>query len=204
MQLNRGYRASRCASVQGRVRRRRLVVCAALLIATTGSIAQAQTVGPCRFDRQTLAFAGTANEQAHCLLRPVAKWGKVGAILPGLPPNLEAKVGQPVEVSRDDVRRELTVLNLTEAAVGGSLDAPISRARDGETGAPPARYFVIHDTSAPWFGDRPFPSDIDTSSEVNGLRQFAGPEAVAHLFVNRRGEMLVGHELSVPWRATKL
>jgi hypothetical protein len=69
MRLNRGYRASRCAPVQDRVRRRRLVVCAALLIATTGSIAQALTVGPCRFDRQTLAFAGTANEQPHCLLK---------------------------------------------------------------------------------------------------------------------------------------
>jgi hypothetical protein len=24
------------------------------------------------------------------------------------------------------------------------------------------------------------------------------------MFINRRGEMLVGHQLSVPWRATKL
>jgi hypothetical protein len=204
VQLNRGCRAFRWTPLQDRNRRWRLVLCAALLTAANGSIAQGQTVGSCRFDPQILAFAGTANEQARCLLRSVAKWGKVGATLPSLPPNLEAKVGQPVEVSGDDVRRELAALNLTEAAVGGSLDAPISRGRGGAAGAPSARYFVIHDTSAPWFGDRPFPTDIGTSSEVNGLRQFAGADAVAHLFINRRGEMLVGHELSVPWRATKL
>jgi hypothetical protein len=204
VQLNRGCRAFRCAPVQEPIRRWRLVVCVALLIATNGSIAQGQTVGGCRFDSQTLSFAGTANDQARCLLRPIARWGKVGATLPSLPPNLEAKVGQPVEVSRDEIRRELAALELTEAAVGGSVDAPISRGRGGAVGAPSARYFVIHDTSAPWLGDRPFSTDIDTSPEVNGLRQFAGADAVAHLFINRRGEMLVGHELSVPWRATKL
>jgi hypothetical protein len=38
---------------------------------------------------------------------------------------------------------------------------------------------------------------------VNNVRQFADDKA-AHLFINRRGEILVGHEMSVPWRATKL
>jgi hypothetical protein len=181
----------------------RIVICSALLVAAISSMGWGQTVGPCRFDQKTLSFSGSAKEQARCLLRPVGEWGRVGAISPSLPPTLEAKVGQPVEVSSGEVRRELAALNLSEAAVGGSLDQPISRGRDGAADAPIARYFVIHDTSAPWLGDQPFPGDIDTSSQVNGLRQYAGADAVAHMFINRRGEMLVGHELSVPWRATK-
>ena len=35
------------------------------------------------------------------------------------------------------------------------------------------------------------------------LFRSAGPDAVAHLFTNRRGQLLVGHDLSEPWRATK-
>ncbi len=30
------------------------------------------------------------------------------------------------------------------------------------------------------------------------------PEAVAHIFLNRKGETYVGHKFSVPWRATRL
>jgi hypothetical protein len=63
---------------------------------------------------------------------------------------------------------------------------------------------VIHDASSPWLGDREFPSDINTSPNINNLRQYAVKDPVAHVFTNRRGEMLVGHNLSVPWRATKL
>jgi hypothetical protein len=180
-----------------------LIVFVALLATAVGSLAQGSTLALCRFDLHTLAFAGTAREQAHCLLRPVAKWGKVGAILPSLPPTLEARVGNSVELSRDELRRELRTLNLTETAVGGSLDEPISRGSNGATQAPVARYFVIHDTSWPWLDDRPFPSDIDTGKAVNDLHDYAGPNAGAHMFIDRRGEMLVGHEFSVPWRATK-
>jgi hypothetical protein len=181
-----------------------LIISVGLLLPTPMALAQAQTVGSCRFDRQTLSFASTAKEQARCLLRPVAKWGRVGATLASLPPTLDAKVGQPVDVSREELRQQLDRLNLAEAAVGGSLDQPISRGRDGAAQAPLARYFVIHDTSAPWLRDLPFPSDIDTASEVNDLHHYAGANAVAHMFVNRHGEMLVGHDFSVPWRATKL
>jgi hypothetical protein len=179
-------------------------ICIGLFSAAPIGPAQGQPVGACRFDEQTLAFTGTAKEQARCLLRPVAKWGRVGAMLPNLPPVLDAKVGQPIDVSREELRQELTRLNLTEAEVGGSLDQPISRGHNGAAAAPVARYFVIHDTSAPWLRDRPFPAGIDTASEVNDLQHYAGDNAVAHMFVNRHGDMLVGHDLSVPWRATKL
>jgi hypothetical protein len=83
------------------------------------------------------------------------------------------------------------------------LGDPVSRARDNDPAAPAARYFVIHDTSQPYLGAAPFPADLDTSDAVNDLSKYPGPDAVAHLFINRRGEMVVGHDFSVPWRATK-
>ena len=62
---------------------------------------------------------------------------------------------------------------------------------------------MLHDTSVPWLGNAPaFPPDDDPA--LNELARFAGPEAVAHVFVNRRGETLVGHDFRVPWRATQL
>jgi hypothetical protein len=45
---------------------------------------------------------------------------------------------------------------------------------------------------------------VEESNAVNRLEDFAGADSVAHVFVNRRGEILVGHDFSQPWRATKL
>jgi hypothetical protein len=168
--------------------------CFALSIAI--SLAHGETVGHCRFDSKSLSFAGTAKEQARCLLRPVAKWGRVGTDPITLPNNLDGLIGNQVQISRQILETALRSKGFTEATVGGPLDQGLSHGQ--------ARYFVIHDTSSPWFGDRQFPSDIDTSESVNNLRQYAVRDAVAHMFINRRGEMLVGHQLSVPWRATKL
>jgi hypothetical protein len=109
-----------------------------------------------------------------------------------------------MEISREALRSLIVSIGLSEAALGGSLEKELSHGNGGSSSAPQARYFVFHDTSTPWFGNQQFPADIDSSREVNNLKSFAGPNAVAHMFVNRKGEMLVGHELSVPWRATKL
>jgi hypothetical protein len=168
------------------------------------SLAHGETVGHCRFDSNTLSFAGTAKEQAQCLLRPVAKWGRVGADPATLPSNLDRLIGNQIQISRQVVRTAVRSTGLTEATVGGSLDQGLSHGQGGSADAPQARYFVIHDTSSPWLGDRQFPSDINTSQSINNLRQYAVRDPVAHMFINRQGEMLVGHQLSVPWRATKL
>ena len=62
---------------------------------------------------------------------------------------------------------------------------------------------MVHDTSTPWLGDaNAFPPDDDPA--LNNLARFAGPDAVAHVFVNRRGDTLLGHDFGVPWRATQL
>jgi hypothetical protein len=161
------------------------------LLAAAGT-AQAQTVGACRFDRGTLQFTGTPVQQAQCLLRPVARWGKVAAAPAVLPPVLEALLGQPVGIERSKLRAYLGAAGADESSMGGGLDSPIG-----------ARYFVFHDTSSPWLGDAPgFPAD-DTPS-LNNLSTYKRPDAVAHVFIGRTGQTLVGHDFNVPWRATKL
>ncbi len=161
------------------------------LLAGIGT-AQAQTVGACRFDRSTLQFTGTPVQQAQCLLRPVARWGKVAAAPAVLPPVLEALLGQAVGIERSKLRTYLGATGADESSTGGGLDSPIG-----------ARYFVFHDTSAPWLGDAPdFPAD-DTPS-LNDLATYKRPDAVAHVFISRTGQTLVGHDFNVPWRATKL
>jgi hypothetical protein len=175
-----------------------------LLLPVWAPRAHGETLGHCRFDAASLFFVGTAKEQAQCLLRSVAKFGHVSTSPAMLPANLGQLIGNQVRVSPDVVRGAIRSMGLSEAAVGGSLDQGLSHGRGGSASAPQARYFVIHDTSSPWFGDRPFPSDIDTAQSVNNLRQYAVNDPVAHMFINRGGEMLVGHQLSVPWRATKL
>jgi len=161
---------------------------------------QAQALqGHCGFDKTKLAFSGTAAEQALCLLTPVLKWGKLGQRQPALPPALAAHVGRSDVVPLPALTRYVT----QQGVAAGNLAAPVSRARGGAGNAPLARYFVIHDTSSPWLGNAPFPADIDTAQSINRLGGFLGANAVAHFFINRSGMVAMGHDFSVPWRATK-
>lgn len=161
---------------------------------------QAQAVrGHCSFNTTTLAFAGTATEQALCLLTPVLKWGKLGPRQTALPPTLAAHVGRTDIVPLPALTRYVTAQGIAV----GNLAGPVSRARGGASGAPLAHYFVIHDTSSPWLGNGAFPTDIDTAQSINRLGGFLGASAVAHFFVNRSGTVAMGHDFSVPWRATK-
>lgn len=156
-----------------------------------GAPVTAQIVGACRFDVSLRQFQGTPPQQAQCLLRHVARWGKVSADPAVLPPALEKLVGKPVTIRREQLRTHLVASGLVESAVGGKLDAPIG-----------ARYFVIHDTSSPWLGNRNFPAD--NASVLNNLASYKKVDAVAHIFVSRTGQTLLGHNFNVPWRATKL
>jgi hypothetical protein len=171
--------------------------CAALTRLVEGPI------GPCGFDVETLQFAGDALAQARCLLRPVGQGGVVAPQPAALPESLAAIVGQPVGDLGPRLQAYVALHAIPDASIGGPLDAPLSRARDDDPAAPLARYFVLHDTSTPWLADAAaFPPDDDPS--LNALARFGGPEAVAHVFVNRRGETLLGHDFRVPWRATQL
>jgi hypothetical protein len=165
--------------------------------------AVAGVVGRCGFDIDRLAFAGSPREQAACLLRHVGPGGVLDGAPAKLPPDLAARLGEPASIDRARLRLYLRGRPRV-AALAASLSDPVSRARDNAPDAPLARYFVIHDTSQPFFADAPLPADIDSSDAVNDLSGYLGPNAVAHLFINRRGEVAVGHDFSEPWRATKL
>ena len=177
------------------------IACLSFVLSTLAIAAPAlaDVVGACRFDTEALAFAGAPAEQAACLLRPVRRGGYIALQPVRLPPILAASVGRPVEVDRARLRRHLAATGLKRAGFG-SIDTAVSRNAAGRA----ARYFVIHDTSWPDLGDAPFPADLDTSSLINRLAGYAGPQAVAHAFVNRKGEVLRGHDFLIPWRATKL
>lgn len=177
----------------------------ALAAALVGSgAARAQPVGLCRFDAAALSFEGDAVRQASCLLRKVGPLASLPPSPAMLPPKLASLLQGPLPYDRARLAALIARRALTEASLGGRLDAPVSRGRGGSAQAPAARYFVIHDTSTPNFGRAPFPTDIDKSGVVNDLARYQRPDPVAHVFVSRRGETWVGHDFGVPWRATKL
>lgn len=159
----------------------------------TGTAAGAQVV--CPFDARRLAFAGTAIEQARCLLAPVLIRGGIGSRPAQLGPTLERLVGTEVRLDRDALRRKLQSAGLPQMA--DTLGQPISRTQAGS----PALYYVFHDTSQKYPGTR-FPDNDDARLNQLGFKKRG--EYVAHVFINRRGQVLVGHDIAVPWRATQL
>ena len=163
------------------------------------------TLGPCEFNPETFSFAGEPEQQAMCLMRSATARRNLGPRLETLPPAITTRAGQ----SSGLPEREALALLLVELGLvwdyAPFLWQPISRARDNDPGAPQARYLVIHDTSAPNFGRRPFPENIDEHRSINSLARHRcgdGWES-AHVFINRTGSMLLGHELSQPWRAMR-
>jgi hypothetical protein len=180
----------------------------ATVLALVTSAAQAgeapEPVGYCRFDVARLTFVGTPADQAACLLRHVGPGGVLADAPAVLPAALAARLDRPTGIDRTRLARNPRVRRLSPE-LADHLDEPVSRGNDNDPSATLARYFVIHDTSEPYFGPAPaFPPDIDVSDAVNDLRHYLGPDAVAHVFINRRGEVVVGHDLGAPWRATKL
>ncbi|WP_290644295.1 hypothetical protein [Aquabacterium sp.] len=142
-------------------------------------------------------------EQSACLLRTVHVGGVVDAAPAKIPDGMRHLVDRPMRVWKDALRKHIALSGLTEKALGGSLDAPLSSVLREDGGRISAHYFVIHDTSWPWLDAQPFP--IDTDSQVNDLGFYAhASTAMAHVFVNRLGKTLTTHEFEEPWRATKL
>lgn len=163
-----------------------------------------QETDECRFDRITLSFAGTPTEQAACLLRKVERGGVLreqplpaaferlladGAPLP-TPAQLEAALSafpEPYQTyARTHAAREVS-------STGEGL---------------PLAYFVIHDTSVPFYGNAPFPRHLDTDQRINDFTPYMdgtfAPQPVAHIFLSRFGQIWAGHDFSEGWRATKL
>jgi hypothetical protein len=167
-------------------------------------VAIKDTGGLCNFDSALLSYAGTPAEQARCLLNPVQQVGRLGPPLTGLPDFLASHIGTatglPERTKFGAWLHKHGFLALAEA-----LDRPVSFARDGDPTARPATYFVVHDTSTPNYRDAPWPKNIDGDAKINNLDNYRcrNNVEVAHVFINRQGAILIAHDLSVPWRATK-
>ena len=189
------------------MRRETLALCTLLtvwLVACGREPDRSEVFGPCRFDRATLSFAGDSLAQARCLLRPVEAWARLGPPHSDLPDVLERIIEQPLPIGVAAFRTYLARRGLSETDVGGLLAGRLSRARNDATGAPTARYFVLHDTSTPYLGADVFPQDLDGDPGINRLDRYRSDAASAHAFVDRRGEVYLGHDFRLPWRASKL
>lgn len=178
---------------------------ALLVLAFISHCALSSATDVCAFDNDALSFKGTPAEQAKCLLRPVGIRGNVGVAVAELPAPLSC-IGGVQPFSKDRLRTFLRSKNISESALGGSLDTQLAQARAGDPAAPTATYFVIHDTSTPNFAKADFPANIDSPEwKHNELARWAeGHNSKAHVFVNRVGESLTAVPFDTPWRATKL
>ena len=143
------------------------------------------------------ALRGAWLVQARCLLREVQPFGRLAPAQPRLPGVLEALIGRRVPQTRARLARRLRTLRSRRLAplprvLGGALRR-LAR----------ARYFVIHDTSWPFYGPRPFPLDLRLPAlRENQLRRWARGRR-AHVFVDRRGESITALDFRTARRATK-
>jgi hypothetical protein len=164
-----------------------------------------KNMGPCAFAAETMSFDGDPKQQTTCLLRSVDQTRNLGPTVENLPDAIANRAGHNAGLpTREDLSGFLSAQNL-EWDFAAYLWRPLSRAHDNDPNAPMAHYFVIHDTSGPNFRSRAFPADVDANPKINNLTHFRCSDGweLAHVVVNRAGEMLLGHDFSVPWRATK-
>ena len=161
--------------------------------------ASAELIGTCQFDRDTLTFSGTPTEQATCLLRKVELMGKKSAQpLPPVIKHLMEQGGAPSAAQKTAAIAAFPEPYRTYAI--GYQDKPMSQTEAGV----PLLYFVIHDTSEPFLGNERFPHRLNDDPKVNSFATYLADEPVAHIFLNRQGQIWGAHDFSVPWRATKL
>ena len=161
--------------------------------------ASAELIGGCQFDRDTLTFAGSPVQQATCLLRKVELMGKKSPQpLPHVIARLMEQNGAP-SAEQKAVAIAAFPQPYRDYATGYQ-DLQASQTGGGV----PLLYFVIHDTSEPFMGTEPFPRHLDNDPKVNSFESYLAAEPVAHIFLNRQGEIWAAHDFSIPWRATKL
>lgn len=165
--------------------------CITAFLMTVGNVdVTGQNLG-CKLNPETSMFAGSASEQARCLLRPNAIGGVLGEPRRELPDPLEKILGKPVSIKKERLRRFLTKSEIAESDLGGLISEPLSTAKLQNGTVMPATYFVIHDTSSPYLKDEPFPADAgkDPSWRGNILDTWTN-QPVGHVFVNRLGKSI--------------
>ena len=178
---------------------RHLMNASVLALVALAAPASAELIGTCQFDRDTLTFVGSPLEQAACLLRKVEP---LGAKSPQrLPPVIAQLMEQGGAPSAAQQTAAIAAFPQPYRAYAiGYQDLPASQTEAGL----PLLYFVIHDTSTPFLANAPFPRQLDNDPMVNSFAAYLADEPVAHIFLNRQGQIWAAHDFSVPWRATKL
>lgn len=162
--------------------------------------AHAVVYGGCKFDSQTLRFAGTVAETTGCLLRKVRPKG-AGADVQPVPDWLAARVTKAVPFSAAQLKAYLAANNINAADVGGDVTI-------GDT--PVRRYFVVHDTSWPEISGtsaNDFPANIDSPYYAgNSLTGWGGVSKKVNLIVGRdgRSRTFQGWNTTRPEAATKV
>lgn len=179
---------------------------ALLVLLCTAPFAAAQQQTACPYVAWKSGFKGDARAQATCLLRPVKLYARLGETAP-LPEFLAAHIGQRTDIAPARLRAWLAQQSVSEADVGGAVDAPLSRAV-GRLAAPMARYFVIHDTSYPNFLLDAIPAHINDAgwdfNDFNIRNPALGSGPKGHVYVNRLGGSLQVRDFGTPGYASKL
>jgi hypothetical protein len=151
----------------------------------------------CEFDKEKLLFVGTPLEQAKCLLRPVKIYGALEPQPENLPQPFEKLIGNVVKIDKKRLRAFLQNQNIREEDIGGSLDDRLSAAKLPSGKVVQARYFMLHDVSAPNYLDQPFPENVNEASWLwNDLEKKWKHLKVAHLFINRLGDSVTTVEFN--------
>ena len=176
---------------------------AAILLALLAAPAQAEEIGECRFDRDTLTFAGTPLEQATCLLRKIEPLAvRKPQKLPKVITRLMTDGGVP-----SAAQKQAAMAAFPEPYRAYAIEHANDPVSQTDAGVP-LQYFVIHDTSTPFYANEPFPKRLNNDLKVNSFTPYMdgsiAEEAVAHIFLNRVGQIWAGHEFQEGWRATKL
>lgn len=165
--------------------------------------ASAEEIGECRFSPETLTFAGDRTQQATCLLRKIELLAvRKPQPMPKVIRQLMESADGPTAAQKAAALAAFPEPYRTYAAEWAN--AALSSTDEGL----PALYFVIHDTSTPFYADEPFPKRLNQDLKVNDFTPYMNGsiarEPVAHIFLNRVGQIWAGHEFQEAWRATKL
>jgi hypothetical protein len=138
-------------------------------------------------------------EQAKYLLRPVKQYGILQTDTPELPYGLSYVWDKEFCISRAQFKQYLKIKKIKSDHIGGSIDKPLSKAQKKS-----ARYFVIHDTSAPAYKKgSAFPTDINQNNWQGNNLNWEKGEKAGHVYINRVGQSITSVSFEISHTATK-
>ncbi len=169
------------------------------LLSTTLCLAQSTSIK--KFSLEDQKFEGTKLEQAKFLLRYVKPMGIISKKEAKIPEFLEGVLKDSITVpSVFAMNMYLIDEDIDVVAIGGDVSAYLSENANGTM----AKYFVIHDTSAPNYKKKEFPDNINEDSwKFNKVERKKDHKKKAHAFIGRTGKVFFQNNFETPWRSTK-